>query len=52
MLTSTKSPMVMVPFMMPRAAMYITTVRPMEMIAACPMFSSDRLVWLRTAAFS
>ena len=37
---------------MPRAAIHITTVRPTEMIAAWPMFSSDRLTWLLTAARS
>ena len=51
-LTSTRSPMVIVPSTTPSVARHMISVTAIAMIALCPILSSDNEVWLRTAALS
>ena len=51
-LTSTRSPMVIVPSTTPAVARHMIRVTAIAMIALWPMFSVDSDVWLLTAAFS
>ena len=51
-LTSTRSPIVIVPATTPTVARHMMSVTATAMIALCTMLSSDSEVWLFTAAFS
>ena len=51
-LTSTRSPMVIVPVTTPAVARHMISETAIAMMALCPMFSADSDVWLLTAACS
>jgi len=51
-LTATKSPIVIVPAITPWPAIAITATRPTEMMAPCPMLSSESVRLERIAASS